>query len=281
MGQGPQKADHGGNFYMTPRRVTASVAWRHLSFRARAVLQAFEHAFNGHNNGEIAFAIHDIGKAIGSASHGLTAKAVAELIQKGFLDQTGDENRAMSKARTYRITFITTGKARAIEPATHDYEDWRPMQKRKFGGGEMPSKNPSGGGEMPPTVQDCLGDTQPTVTESRGFEGLSLGGESPRLLYNHSHHVSDGLQNSPEPLKLSPETSRADFGVETSILRQWVNEVLRELGYGGARQLAEAAKVPEPALSRFRSGKNLPAHYRIPLQLECAKVIRFDELEAL
>ncbi|QNE04465.1 hypothetical protein [Croceicoccus marinus] len=281
MGQGPQKADHGGNFFMTPRRVTASVAWRHLSFRARAVLQAFEHAFNGHNNGEIAFAIHDIGKAIGSASHGLTAKAVAELIEKGFLEQTSDENRAMSKARTYRITFVATGKARAIEPATHDYEDWRPMQKRKFGSGETPSKNPSGGGEMQPTVQDCLGDMQPTMTESRGFEGLSLGGDSPRPLYNHSSHVSDGLQVSPEPLKLSAESSRADLGVEPVTLRQWVAEVLKRLGYGGARQLAEAAKVPEPALSRFRSGKNLPDHYRIPLQIECSKVIRFDELEVV
>lgn len=281
MAQGPQKADHGGNFVMRPRRVTASVAWRHLSFRARAVLEAFEHAFNGFNNGEIAFAIHDIGKFIGNQNHSANAKAVAELIQKGFLEQTSDENRAMSKARTYRITHISTGKARAIVPATHDYEQWRPMQERKFGGARTASKNPSGGAVTASTVQDCLAETASTMTESRGFEALSLGAETTSPLYNHSPHVSDGLQVFPEPLKLSPETSRADLGIEPVTLRQWVAEVLKRLGYGGARQLAEAAKVPEPALSRFRSGKNLPDHYRIPLQIECSKVIRFDELEAV
>lgn len=280
MANGHQKADHGGNFYMTPRRVVASVAWRHLSFRARAILEAFQLAFNGRNNGEIAFAIHDIGKAIGSLSHGLNAKAVAELIEKGFLECTSDANRAQSRARTYRITFVSTGEPRKIVPATHDYEAWRPAKGRKFGGGRTTSKSPVSGAVTASTVKECRGETASRLTESRGFEALSVGGETARPLYNHPTAVLPGLKSSPDPLKSSPEIQRADLRADLDTLRTWASEAVLSRGYGGARMLARDAGIPEVALSRFRSGKNLPDQYRVPLQEACARTIPFNQLAA-
>lgn len=265
---------------MTPRRVVASVAWRHLSFRARAILDAFQLAFNGRNNGEIAFALHDIGKAIGNRNHGPNARAVAELIEKGFLEITSDANRAQSKARTYRITFISTGEARQIEPATHEYETWRPASLRKFGRVKSTPTNPVSGVEITPTVQDSRVEITPTLTESCGFEALSLGVKTTPLLYNHPRAELPDASSLAKPLKSSPEIRRADLRADVTVLRAWANQVVEQLGYGGARLLANDASIPEAALSRFRSGRNLPDHYRIALQEACARVIAFNKLAA-
>lgn len=136
MAQGPQKADHGGNFYITPRALLDSVAWKHLSFRARAVLQVFQDRHDGFNNGHLALGIHEIGKRLGNKNHGPNAKAVAELIELGFLECVSDADRKHSKVREYRLTFVSTGKAKHVEKATNDYRDWRPApgKTRKFGG---------------------------------------------------------------------------------------------------------------------------------------------------
>jgi hypothetical protein len=265
---------------MTPRRVVSSVAWRHTSFRARSVLNAFQLAFNGRNNGEIAFGIHEIGKAIGSANHGPNAKAVAELIEKGFLECTSDANRAQSKARTYRVTFISTGEPRKIVPATHDYERWRPASGRKFGGARTTSKNPLFGVETTPSVKDCVVGTTSTSTESRGSEDLSLGVNSTPPLYNHPTLAQHGVETPHSPLRIVPEIWRADLRADLHVLRAWADKVVLQLGYGGARTLALDAGISEVALSRFRSGNNLPDHYRIALQEACARTIPFNRLAA-
>ncbi|QDM40359.1 hypothetical protein [Altererythrobacter sp. TH136] len=278
MGQGHQKADHGGNFYMTPRRVVSSVAWRHTSFRARSILDAFQLAFNGRNNGEIAFAIHDIGKAIGNSNHGPNAKAVAELIEKGFLECTSDANRAQSKARTYRITFISTGEPRKNVPATHDYETWRPATRRTFGGVRTTSKNPLPGVETTSTVKVSGVETTSTSTESRRFGGVSLDVGTTPPLYNHPTPAEQGDKTSLQPLKISFQTRAADLRADLETLRAWVVEAVERRGYGGARMLAQDAGISEVALSRFRSGKNLPDQYRIALQEACARAIPFNKL---
>ena len=275
-----QKVDHGGNFTMKPRRVTGSVAWRHASFRARVVLDAFLHSFDGRNNGVLAFSIHAIGDLIGSKNHSLNAKAVAELIQLGFLEQTSNENRAMAKARTYRITFITTlsksAKGEEIIPASHEYLDWRPTKARKFGGGRTTSKNPEKPTVTTPKVKGCLGETTSRVTESCGVERLSVSGETTPLLYT-SPPGSDG---SPETSQIHPQMHNGDFRTELGELRDWARRVVNELGYGGNRALSDEAGIPEVALSRFRSGKNLPDQYRLALQHACAMHIPYRDLAA-
>lgn len=278
MGQGPQKPDHGGNFFMTPRRVTASVAWRNLSHRARSVLQAFQHAADGYNNGAIAFGIHEIGDFIGDQNHGANSKAVAELIELGFLEEMAGANRAQSKAREYRVTFISTGKAREIAPATHEYADWRPMKKRKFGGARTATQNPVSGAVTATTVKVCGAVTATQVTESRAFEGQSLGAVTALPLDNHSLYQFHEPKNSALAVKSPPDSRTAHSWLELDRLRTWANAVVEVHGYGGARMLAEAAQVPEVALSRFRNGRNLPDRYRVGLQEACSAVIRFDKL---
>lgn len=277
MGQGPQKPDHGGNFYMTPRRVTQSLAWRELSMRARAVLQVFQYACDGYNNGELAFGIHDIGKMLGNQSHGLNARAVAELIEKGFLECTTEANRAKAKVRTYRITFIATGKARSIAPATHDYEAWRPVKKRKFGGARTATQNPVSVAVTAPMVKFSGAVTATPLTESRGFEANLVGEETALLLDNHSTGAREPGNLSIDGLKIRA----ADLRCEMDTLRQWALQVVARHGYGGARRLAADAGIPEVALSRFRSGRNLPDHYRIALQEACARSIPFKKLAEL
>jgi len=274
--KGAQKPDHGGIFYIRPRRVTASVAWKWLSFRARAILDVFQYAHDGANNGEIAFGIHDIGTAIGNQNHAANSRAVAELIEKGFLECTSDANRAQAKVRTYRITFISTGEARKIVPATHEYESWRPVQKRKFGGARTATQNPVSVAVTAPRVKVSVAVTAPTESHLRTEDGFCSVAETALILDNHSRDRSGPENTSSVLLKLPA----ADLRPELDTLRQWVREVVDHHGFGGARRLAHDADVPEPALSRFRSGKSLPDHYRIALQEACARVIPFNRLAA-
>jgi hypothetical protein len=274
MGQGPQKPDHGGNFFIKPRRVVASLAWKYASYRARAVLDVFLYAFNGHNNGEIRFGIHEIGAALGNQNHSANARAVAETIEKGFLECTSEANRAHGKVRTYRITFISTGKARSVAPATHEYESWRPVKKRKFGGARTTTQNPISVVVTATEVEDSGVVTTTQVTESRGFEGSALGAKTTLLLDNHS-----GVGSEPPKLSRSlVKVSAADLRCELDTLRRWACQVVAQYGYGGARQLADEAVIPEVALSRFRSGRNLPDRYRIALQEACARAIPFNQI---
>jgi hypothetical protein len=273
VGQGPQKVDHGGNFFMVPRRVTASVAFREASPRALTTLLVFLHAFNGHNNGEIAFGIHAIGAATGNQNHGANSRAVAELIEKGFLECTSDASQTQSKVRTYRITFISTGKARAIASATHEYEFWRPMQKRKFGGARTATQDSDSVAVPAMDVEDSVAVTATPLTESRRFDVGACVAETAPLLDNHST-ARPGLETlSQSPVKLRVVDPRVDLDT----LRDWAREVLDREGYGGARRLANAAQVPEPALSRFRAGQSLPDRYRARMQEACARYLPHNE----
>lgn len=172
------------------------------------------------------------------------------------------------------------GEPRAILPATHEYEAWRPMKRRKFGGGRTAIKNPDSGAVTASTVKDCLGETASELTEIRGFEGLPIVGETAPPLYNHPMAASPRLKSSQQALKFSPEIRRADLRADLSTLRSWANEAVDRRGYGGARMLANDAGIPEVALSRFRTGKNLPDQYRIPLQEACARLLPFNQRSA-
>lgn len=274
MGQGPQKPDHKGSFTMTPRKVTGSLAWRHLSFRARAVLQAFQDRHNGFNNGEIGFGLKEIGSAIGSKGHGANAKAVAELIEKGFLEMTSDFDRAASKVRQYRITFIPTGRDRNLKPATNEYLDWRPGPKdaRKFGGANIaPSATESGaplGANTAPMKKVSGANTAPRVTESSGLATPDLGAKTAPLIGNHPNGIfPDGISTP-----TGPDHPNDPELVE---LRQWSRAVIKQVRF--ARELLAGTGIPEPTFSKFRSGKNLPSKYRDALRCACARHLPYSE----
>jgi hypothetical protein len=56
-----------------------------------------------------------------------------------------------------------------------------------------------------------------------------------------------------------------------------MKEALKILGVGGQRRLVLGAGIPEAAISKFKSGKNLPRHLVLPLQLACARILPFNE----
>lgn len=276
-----QTVEHGGSFIMVPRRVLASVAWRHAGYRARSVLIAFCNAFTGRNNGELAFSIKAIGKAIGSANHGLTARAVAELIELGFLECTSDANRAMAKARTYRITFITTIRStqagEQIVPATHDYEAWRPTKKRKFGGGESTITDSEKSTDPPTKVKIRVGGPTPCVAQKPPISVSGVVGDLTPLLDYHS----------PEPegestlVRQPPEPGSADsLLTDPETLRRWARQAVKAAGYGGNNRLAADAGISAVQLSRFRNGRPLPVKHHASLQAACARILPFNKLSS-
>lgn len=281
MGNGPQRPDHGGNFYMVPRRVIESVAWRCASLRARAILQVFQFCHNGHNNGEITLSIKQIGKALGDQCHGPNAKAVAELIELGFLECTSDAMHGQSKARSYRVTFIPTGKGKATL-ATNEFQEWRPLpgSKRAFGGAR--SARPVKFGGAITATQDVKFDAVTatvvkfhdavTATGGPAIAGISdeaSDAVTATILGNHSTHRPGVSPLSEISSRSGAESIAADF----DDLREWVREAIAVLGYGGAKVLAKSANMPEPNLSRFRAGKALSEQYRLKLHEACARVL--------
>lgn len=276
-----QKPDHGGNFFMMPRRVTSSVAWRHTSFRARAVLIAFCSAFTGTNNGDLCFSLKAIGEAIGSANHGLTAKAVAELIEHGFIECTSDANRAVARARTYRITFISsfrrTATGQEIVPATHEYDAWRPVKKRKFGAVESTATEGEKTTVSPTTVKKCAGETTPCFAQKPQNSVNPVTVESTVLLYT-SPNGSKGATVS--RLQLPEPGSAGSSLADPETLRTWAKQAVAAAGYGGNNLLADMAGMSAVELSRFRNGKSLPAKHHAALQAACARLLPFDRLSA-
>lgn len=276
-----QKVDHGGSFLTLPRRTIGSVAYRYLSYRARAVLVAFCGAFTGTNNGEIEFSIKAIGQAIGSESHGLNARGVAELIEKGFLECMSEANRATSKARRYRITFISTYRRTAngeeIVPATHEYEDWRPVKKRKFRGGEIPTTECEKTTFLPTTVKNCVGEMPPCSAQKPQKPVTPVVGETPPIL-STSPTVSGGATVS--RLRLPEPGSAESLLVDPETLRAWARQAVAAAGYGGNNRLAEDAGISAVELSRFRNGKPLPPKHHAALQAACARILPFNRLSA-
>lgn len=274
MSKGPQKADHGGKFCIMPHRVIASAAWRHLSTRAQSALCVIMTRHTGFNNGYIGISIRELSLALGSQNFGGTSRAVAQLIAHGFLECTSQADRRNSKTREYRITFISTGKERAIEKATHEYLDWRPTNgvKRKFGAKESATKCVARDAEASIERKVSAAGSATTTTESWGLVGGGVDAETARHIGNHlpsSQSTSETVQFP------TGRAARTFCGRSNEELRHWTIDVVESLGYGGQRQLSNDSGVPEAILSKFRNGRGLPARYRNSLQAACARVIGF------
>lgn len=279
-----QRVDHNDNFRMLPKRVTTSVAWRQSQFRMRAVMIAFLNAFDGTNNGKIAFAIKQLGEAVGSKSHSLNAKAVAEAIEKGFLECTSEADRAHAKARTYRITFASTcGADGNLVPATHEYDEWRPVKKRKFGGGRTTMCSHEKTTVTATTLKKPVGETTTCSTENCGFQGDEHGGETPTHLYTippTSKAGSDHSENLISRTRRLPTKPGGDSLVDLEVLREWARQAVDAAGYGGNNCVAADAGINAVQLSRFRNGKGLLEEHRAGLQMACARIIPYKSLAA-
>lgn len=85
--------------------VLKSPAWARLTPNARCVYIALKARYNGLNNGSISFSAREAGAAL-NASHHTGNRALAELIEAGFIEVTEESsfNRKTKEARTYLLT---------------------------------------------------------------------------------------------------------------------------------------------------------------------------------
>ena len=113
------------HFFMLPRCVVDSVAYRSLSLHARAVLIEIGVRLDGFNNGAITVSQRELVDALG-CSPNRTPPAIAELVDRGLLQVTVEGTYRARQARQYRLTFVSTKAG----PATNDYVGWTPPEKK-------------------------------------------------------------------------------------------------------------------------------------------------------
>lgn len=124
------QADHradlrGKRFIGLPMVVKDSEAFRSLSLMERCVLIEILAKFNGYNNGAIVISHRQIAEELGNSNYGKISRAIAVLIERGFLDIATEAVWKKRTAREYRLTFISSGKPPFGRPATNEYLSWR------------------------------------------------------------------------------------------------------------------------------------------------------------
>lgn len=134
MSRKKQKADcradtRGGPWAGIPVCVINSPSYRDLGLWARAILVEITARMNGYNNGKIAMSQREISDALGNSNMRKIGRAVAELIEHGFLDVSAEGIWKQRQAREYRLTFINTMQGHFTKPATNDYLKWQPKKK--------------------------------------------------------------------------------------------------------------------------------------------------------
>lgn len=124
--QADNRADlRGGGFIGLPQVVHKSKAYRSLSVFERAVLLEIIAAFNGYNNGTIVISQRQIAKALENSNYAKIGRSIAVLMERGLLDIETEGLWKKRRAREYRLTFISSGKAPYTRPATNEYLMWR------------------------------------------------------------------------------------------------------------------------------------------------------------
>jgi len=97
-----------------------SVAWRSLSGPAVKIFLELRCRFSGGNNGDLSLSLDEASRLLGIGK--ATAKrALAELVEKGFIVLTHRGRFTGRKAATYRVT----DRSHNGMPPTNDWRHWR------------------------------------------------------------------------------------------------------------------------------------------------------------
>jgi hypothetical protein len=266
---------------MIPRAVLDSVAWRHASMRARVVLQVMLFHHDGWNNGKLAISVKQIGKALGNQNHAANGQALAELIELGFVECTSGADHGQSKARTYRLTFVSTGEGKRLHLATNEYQSWRPATRTKRGFGQVQSSDPMKFGGANSTTQNMKSVAETaahmkfhdanTATLKPGIADFSTDSSVAEIAPHLINHLSPVPRLS--PVSEIPPPQRGDSIVAPlDELRAWACDAA---ALGTAKALARDAGMPEATLSRFKKGHSLPDRYHVPLQEACGRALPY------
>ena len=81
-------------------------------------------AFNGYNNGKIAVSQRQLSARLQNSNFGKIGRAIAELVEHGFIDVEVEGHWKARLAREYRLTFVSTGVLHRRVPATNEYLGW-------------------------------------------------------------------------------------------------------------------------------------------------------------
>lgn len=269
-----QRVDHGGDFIQLPRPMLRSAAFLSLSRRARCALLVLVERFSGFNNGRIGLAIDDLGGALGNQNHRANSRALAELIERGFVECMADANHVKSKAREYRLTFIESGHG-GKDRATNEWRDWTPptLPCPVAGSEQMPHQ--SGNMEKIGPEATATREWKPVeatatqwklsteATATRETETCGFGGGF-RVEATAAHIIS---QYRPLAGDVSDHGNSFKSPDE---LRAALNRLVAA-GEATATALAMAVNMPVGTMSKFRNGRGLPEAYHAGLHLELGR----------
>ena len=252
--------------------------------RARVVLQVMLFHHDGWNNGKLAISVKQIGKALGNQNHAANGQALAELIELGFLECTSGADHGQAKARTYRLTFVSTGEGKRLHLATNEYQSWRPATRTKRGFGQVQSSDPMKFGGANSTTQNMKSVAETaahmkfhdanTATLKPGIADFSTD-SSVAIIAPHLINQSPPVQSVSPVSGISPSQRGDSIAAPLDELRAWTRDAIAKIG--GANLLAKDAGIPEATLSRFKNGKGLPEHYHAPLQEACGRALPYSK----
>ena len=202
--------NRGGRWAGIPICVIESPAYRDLSLWARAILTQIVARMNGYNNGSIAISVSEICTVLGNSNRGKAVKALAELMQHGFIEATTEGDRKERLAREYRLTFVNTVSNGKFVAATEEYRDWKPSElapqiltkadplalgrlmeskaARKSGGnGALPEQGHIGNGALPEAANAGNGALPDKIAKTRktapfAESAISVAGNGASLL---------------------------------------------------------------------------------------------------
>ena len=115
----------GKNFVGLPRYLLNSLAWRTLKPVPRTAFVELLGIYNGHNNGWLAMSARTLSAAI-NVSRATAARALAELTERGFIEQTwcGAFSCKVRLASEWRVTLHHCDRTHGVPSKA--FMRWRP-----------------------------------------------------------------------------------------------------------------------------------------------------------
>jgi len=94
----------GGRYITRCHDMLKSDAYRDLSLTARCLLEEFQIAYNGSNNGSLSISTKNASRLL-KVSEPTAIKAFRELVEHGFIKLTEHHYWQQQRAREFRLTF--------------------------------------------------------------------------------------------------------------------------------------------------------------------------------
>ncbi len=112
-----------------PHFMLDTAAWLSLSSKARSAFIEVAKIYDGSNNGHLAASSRTIGDRMG-VSKNTAARALDELVEKGFLEITEDSafSRKNKRAREYRLTLHKCDRTGDLPSKA--FQRWKPDEKQ-------------------------------------------------------------------------------------------------------------------------------------------------------